>query len=248
MAFPVDQPDLFAAMLGVVPRIGFVRHQPRQVGHQLLDVGVDGDRRAEVTQVVVESRPRLVGHHLVSNGFGVRKRIVGADPVAQRAGERLDAFAQPIRRDFFGRAVRLHPVGQWSAAAQHLVEPGVRLPVRLCLALADAHVEVVVHLVDETDRFSGELAPRTFQRAQMSTYIVGALLIKSVAVRHIWKRRDQPPGLANQIGRVGRGLGQHRLAQLWIAGEGVDVTRLDPVESQTEQQILADQCGRFHAR
>ncbi len=138
-------------MLGVVTRIGLVRHQPRQVRHQLLDVGIDGDRRAVVAQVVVEARPRLVGHHLILDGFAVGKRILGADPVAQRAGERLDAFAQPIRRDLLGPAMRRHPVGQRAGAAQGLVEPDVCLAVRLVVAFADAHVEVVVHLVDEAD-------------------------------------------------------------------------------------------------
>ncbi len=110
----------------------------------------------------------------------------------------------------------------------------MRLPVRLRLALADAHVEVVVHLVDETDVFAGELTAGAFQRAQVCAHIVGALLVKSVAVLHIWKRRDQPSGLADQIGRVGCGFSQHGLAQRRVAGEGVDVTRLDAVETQTE--------------
>ncbi len=38
------------------------------------------------------------------------------------------------------------------------------------------------------------------------------------------------------------------LAQRRIAGEGVDVALLDPVETQTEEQVLADQRVRFHAR
>ena len=65
------------------------------------------------------------------------------------------------------------------------------------------------------------------------------------AARHIWQRGEQPLSLADQAGRVGRGLGQHRLAQRGIAGEGVDVTGFDPVEAQTEQQVLADQRGGF---
>ena len=111
----------------------------------------------------------------------------------------------------------------------------MRLPVGLRLALADVHVEVVVYLVDEADVFSGELAPGAVQRTQMSADVVRAVLVESVAARHIWQRCDQPLGLADQIGRVRRGLGQHRLAQRRIAGEGIDVTRLDPVEAQTER-------------
>ena len=246
VALAIDQPDLLTAVLGVVTRIGLVRHQPRQVRRQLLDVGIDGDRRAVIAEVVVEARPRLVGHHLVLNGFGVGKRILGADPVAQRAGERRDAFGQPLGRDFFAFAVRRHPVGQRTAATQRLVEPDMRPAVRLVVTLADTHVEVVVHLVDETDLLSGEFASPAFQRAQMRTHVVGALPIKPIAIRHIWQRIDQPAGLAHQVGRVGRGLGRHGVAQRRIAGEGVDVTRFDTVESQTEQQVLADQRGRFH--
>ncbi len=115
------------------------------------------------------------------------------------------------------------------------------------VAFADVHVEVGVHLVDEADVFAGELAGRALQRAQVSAHIVGALLVESVAPRHIRQRGYQPPGLADQIGRVGRGLGGHRLAQRRIAGEGVDVARFDPVEAQTEQQVLADQRVRVHA-
>ena len=110
----------------------------------------------------------------------------------------------------------------------------MRLPVGLRLALADAHVEVVVHLVHETDVFTGELTAGAFQRTQVCAHVVGTLLVKSVAVRHIWKRRDQASGLTDQISRVGCGLSRHRLAQRRIAGEGVDVTRLDAVETQTE--------------
>jgi hypothetical protein len=65
-------------------------------------------------------------------------------------------------------------------------------------------------------------------------HVVGALLVKSVAVRHIWNRCDQASGLTDQIGRIGCGFSRHRLAQRRIAGEGVDVTRLDAVETQTE--------------
>ncbi len=232
--FRLTSPDLLAAVLGVVSRIGLVGHQSRQVGHQLFDVGVDRDRRAVVAKVVVETRPRLIGHYLVLDRFGVGERVIGADPVAQRAGERLDAFGQPLGRDFLADAVCVHPVGQRTVTTQHLVEAGMRLPVRLRLALADAYVEVVVHLVDETDVFAGELTAGAFQRAQVSAHVVGALSVKSVAMFDIWKRRDQPSSLADQIGRVGCGLSRHRVAQRRVAGERVDVTRLDAVEPQTE--------------
>jgi hypothetical protein len=46
-----------------------------------------------------------------------------------------------------------------------------------------------------------------------------------------------------QVGGVGRRLVLHLLTQRGVAGEGVDVTFLDPVEAQTEQQIFADHGG-----
>src|ERR1700759_1993008 len=119
----------------------------------------------------------------------------------------------------------------------------MRLPVRLRLTFGDMDVEVVVYLVDEADVFSGELAPGAGQRTQMSADIVRAGLVEAVAARHIWQRCEQPLGLADQIGRVRRGLGQNRSAQRRIAGECIDVTRLDPVEAQTKREVLADQRG-----
>src|SRR5690606_12879116 len=110
------QAGFLAAVLGVVAGVGLVGDQPRQVGHLLLEVGVDRDRRAVVALVVVEARPRLVGDDLVDDGLGVRQRVGGADRVAQRAGERVDALLEALRRDLVGAAVGGHPLGQRAAA------------------------------------------------------------------------------------------------------------------------------------
>ncbi len=142
--------------------------------------------------------------------------------------------ANRFGRDFLADAVRFHPVGQRAGAGQRLVEPDVCLPIGVRVALADAHIEIGVHLVDKPDVFPGELAGRALQRTQVSAYVVGPLLVESVAVRHIRQCGDQPAGLPNQVGRIGGGLGRHALAQRRVAGEGVDVAGLDPVETQTE--------------
>jgi hypothetical protein len=143
--------------------------------------------------------------------------------------------------------MRFHPVGQRAGAAQRLVEANVRLPIGVGVALADVHVEVGVDFVDEPDGFAGELAGRALQRTQVSAQIVGALLVESVAPRHVRQGGDQPTGLPAQIGRIGFGLVRYPLAQCGIAGEGVDIARLDPVETQTEKQVLTDQRVRVHA-
>jgi hypothetical protein len=69
-------------VLGVVAGVELMSHQPRQVRHLLLEVGVDGDGGAVVAEVVVEPRPRLVGDHLVGDGLGVGQRVFGAHAVA----------------------------------------------------------------------------------------------------------------------------------------------------------------------
>src|SRR5271166_7041878 len=113
----------------------------------LHEVGVDGNPRAVTALVIVEPGPRLVRDDLVDDGLAVGQRVVGADPVAQRAGERLDALAKPLRWDFVRGPVGLHAGGQRARAPECRVEPGVSLAVTLGLTPADAHVEVVVNLV-----------------------------------------------------------------------------------------------------
>ena len=203
MALALDQPRLLAAVLGVVAGIGLVRDQPGQVGHLLLEVGVDGDGGAVVAEVVVEPRPRLVGDHLVGDGLGVGQRVFGAHAVAQRAGERVDGFLEPVGRDLLRRAVRLHSLGERSAAAQCVVELAVRLPIALRVALGDVHVEIRLHLVDEADVLARELPAGAGQRPQVGRDVVGAGRIEAVGVRHLG---DQPLGRA-RASSAGSGAG-----------------------------------------
>ena len=74
LPFALDQPDFFTAVFGVVAGIGLVGHQPGQVRHLLLEVGVDGDGGPVVTEVVVEPGPRLVGDDLVGDGLSGGQR------------------------------------------------------------------------------------------------------------------------------------------------------------------------------
>ena len=112
------------------------------------------------------------------------------------------------------------------------------LPVFLRIPLGDVHVEVGGHLVDEADLFPGELAACAVQCAQMGGDVGGA-----VGIQVVGYLGEQPLRLSGQVRRVGRGFVRARLTQRRVAGEGVDVAFLDPVEAQTEQQILADQSG-----
>jgi hypothetical protein len=223
--------------------IGLVGHQPRQVRHLLLEVGVDGDGRPVVALVVVEARPRLVCDYLVDDGLRVGQWVLGADSVAQGAGERVDALLETLRRDLLASAVGLHPVGERTASAQRRVDPAVRVAVSLGVALDDVDVEVLPDLVDESDVLPRELAARTGQGLQVGGQVVGPLDVQAVGVRD---RLQQPLRGPGELRRVGGRLGRHRLAQRRIAGERVDVALFDAVEPQTEQQVLANQGGGLH--
>ena len=88
----------------------------------------------------------------------------------------MDAFHEPLGRDFLCDAVGGHPVGQRSGAAQRLVDFAVRLAVGLLVALADVHVEIGLDLVDEPDRPSRELAAGAGQGPQMRADVGSPLL------------------------------------------------------------------------
>ena len=66
------------------------------------------------------------------------------------------------------------------------------------------------------------------------------------AAGHLRQFGEQALGLAGQLGRFGCGFVGHQPAQLRIAGEGVDVALGDPVEPQTEHQVVAYQGAGLH--
>ncbi len=114
------------------------------------------------------------------------------------------------------------------------------LAVPLRVALGDPHVEVGFHLVDEADLLAGELAARARQRAQVRADERGAVVVR--ARRAVGEQSLRLPG---QVGGVRTGLGGHRPPERGIAGERVDIALLDPVEAQSEQQVVADQGRRI---
>ncbi len=65
-------------MLGVVTGVGLVRDQGRQIRHMLFEVGIDRHPGPEITEVVIESRPRLVADDLVFHLLVVRQTIAFA--------------------------------------------------------------------------------------------------------------------------------------------------------------------------
>ncbi len=138
----------------------------------------------------------------------------------------------------------LHPIGERAAAAERLVELAVRLAVPLGVALGDVDVEVVAHLLDEPDVLAGELAARARQRLEVRGEVVGALGVEAVGVGHLGQ---QALGVAGQRRRGRARVRTPLRGAARVPGERVDVALLDPVESQTEQQILADQGGCVHA-
>lgn len=75
----------------------------------------------------------------------------------------MDALFEAFRRDLVSGAVSLDAFGERTAAAQRLVEFGVRGPVLVRITLADADVEIRLHLIDEADVLARELAPGTVQ-------------------------------------------------------------------------------------
>ena len=116
--------------------------------------------------------------------LGVGQRVLGAHPVAQRAGERVDALLESLRRDLLAGAVGLHPLGQRPASAQRRVDLAVRVAVPVDVALGDVDVEVLADLLDEADVLARELAARARQRLQVGGEVVGALGVETVGVRH----------------------------------------------------------------
>ena len=241
-----DQSLLLAAVLGVVTRVGLMGDQRGDVGHLRFDVGVDRHPGAVVPLVVVEARPRFVGDDLVDHGFGVGQRIGGADDVAQRAGEGADGVLQPLRRDLVRAAIGVHPLGQRAGSADHRVDARMRGAIAILVAPADRDVEVAVHLLDESDRLTGELAGRAHQCAQMRGDEVGPRFGEATRAGHLAHRTEQPPGLVGQIRRVGGGFVGYLAAQLRVAGVGVDVTGLDAVEPQAQQEVFTDQPVGLH--
>ncbi len=144
----------------------------------------------------------------------------------------MDCFLEPLGRDLLSRAVGSHALGERSAAAQRVVELAVRLQVLIRIALGDVHVEVGLDLADEADVVACELPTGAGQRPQVGRHVIGAGPIEAVGARHLG---GQALGLVRQVGGIGRGLVVHLLTQGGVAGEGVDVAVLDPVEAQTEQ-------------
>ena len=146
----------------------------------------------------------------------------------------MDAFLEPLGRDLVGLAVRFHPFGQRTGAAEHLVDAGVGGAVALRITAADLDVEVVAHLVDEAHLLAGELARGELQGPQVRADEVGTLVGETPGARDVGQLGELSVRLPGQFGRLGRGFVGHRPAQFGIAGEGVDVAFLDTVEPQTE--------------
>ena len=149
----------------------------------------------------------------------------------------MDGLFETGGRDLLTAAVGVHPVGERAAAPDRFVELAVGVAVALRVTFGDVDVEVLPHLLDESDVFAGELAAGACERLQVCRQVVGPGGVQTTA-GHL---REQSPGLARQIGRIGSGFVGDLPAQPRVAGERIDVTLLDPVEAQSEKQIFVDQ-------
>ena len=149
-------------------------------------------------------------------------------------------FLEPLGRDLLADAVGLHPLGERSAAAQRVVELAVRLAVAVGVALDDVDVEVGLAPPRRTrrprPRTCGPRRPAPADGRRGSRRAAGSRPVgacgTSASSRSAWRARSAGSGAGSDA---------TARAQRGIAGEGVDVALLDPVESQTEQQIFADQ-------
>ena len=160
-----DEADLLAAVLGVVAR-GRPRGRRggRATWRQHGQVGVDGDPAAQVAEVVVEARPRLVGDEVEVDVLAVGQ--------PERAGRCARGSPRRARR--------------WPAAASRPARPGP--PARRCTArradrcragprrgrggrprtsssstMRGPHAVAALDLVDEGDGLAGELLRRRAQ-------------------------------------------------------------------------------------
>ena len=125
---------------------------------------------------------------------------------------------------------------------ERLGEVGVRLPVDLRIAQGDLDVEVVTHLVDESDVLPGELARRAFQRPQMRSDE-----LDTVSRETAGQFGAQFAGTPCELHRVrGRGVLDLR-TQRRITGERVDESFFEAIEGQSEAQVLGDE-RRGHQR
>ena len=113
-----DQAHLLAAVLGVVPGIGLVRDEVGERRRQHRQVGVDRHPRAQPAEVVVETRPRLVGDELELDVLALGQPEEPLGPLAQVLGQRIDG------RRADGRAGRRATRARRSGGRRAVPSPG----------------------------------------------------------------------------------------------------------------------------
>ena len=162
-ALPADEADLLAAVLGVVAGVGLVGDEVGERGGEHRQVGVDHDPAAQVAEVVVEARPRLVGDEVEVDvlALGQAEEPVGA--LAEVLGERVDGRAQLLD----GHGLRLAPgdeaLGERARAGQDLVEGAVGLLEDRLVDLAGPDAVAALDLVGERDVDPRQLLGRGVQ-------------------------------------------------------------------------------------
>lgn len=181
---------------------------------------------------------------LEAHRLRVRQGIPLAHDVAQRTGQGVDHLRDALGGHEEAVALRLHAGLQWARPGQELVEGGVRRLVVGRVAQRDVDVEVGLHLVDEADRRTVELARRALERRDVPGQELPSLRGQRGLGRDI---AQQGAGLGGEPGRVGRVLGLHGPTVRRVAEVGVHESGFDAVEPQAEPQVTVGDAQLLHA-
>ncbi len=138
--------------------------------------------------------------------------------------------------------MRLHPLRQRSRTGQNFTHQPVSVAVGVLVSLLDSDVEVRLDLVHEADVLTRELAPGAFQRAKVYVDEVGAFGIQTTS----GQLAPQFTCRAGKFTRIGLRGALDLLTQRRVTGECVDEPVFETVETQSEQQVLANKCVWIH--
>jgi hypothetical protein len=143
-------------VLRVVPGVGLVRDEVPERGGEHRQVGVDGDAAAQVSEVVVEPGPRLVGHQVEVDvlTLGQAEGAVGALPEVLR--KRGDGGSQLVDGDGLRLLPRDVALGERSAARHDLLEGAVCSGEDVLVDEPRGHAVAPLDLLDEGDSDPGE--------------------------------------------------------------------------------------------
>ena len=201
-----NEPGLLAGVLGVVARIGLVRDQVTERRAQHGQIGVDRHTTAKTAEVVVEARPRLVGHELPVDALTVGQPEESSRALAKVLGQRMKRGVQLLDRHGLGLTPRDVPLGERTTTGHDLVEPSVRGRELRFVDERRAHAVAALDLVDVLDRLAGQLLGRRLQADQLGpqpTAPVGVELGLASATVELGDQRGRASATPAAAGRTG---------------------------------------------